>query len=712
MAPRKSKKRAATARRTPRRTGKHPDSCYAQSITANLRMTAPGTNENVAVDAPPEPAPNLAPGEHAALLQPAMRGTTTAAVPAQPERDGAQPAAAPADAPAASAGGPGALADTEPDPAPREDSGAVRRPRGRARSVDAARRVTAPPSLLRGSRRMDSAGGDDSQLPPHPAFFLRSPPGPCRPGIPRADTPWAEKELTGQAQLSTIPPGHASMPDPPRGEPGTAPPPSVGGGKRDTAMRSPQAKHKGGPTKRARTAGVAGVRPPVLPTAPNDDVFTSPAPGDPVAAAPAAIQDPPATRPGSPVINPADVPLPSPNNTFDESDIEDLYAATDPGDDGPASSRGVTNPTEQPGGLWLASSGGTAAHGRDDGDGTRALPLIPGSLAAQMAATNDILPTSKDAFIYTPMPAGGPPAVNAASPRWLFQNLDVPQIVLWESIAGGKCFCTIFGAGGADHLLDKTLFTTVAAIRSELVRFTNIATLKVTPPDPAVRPTTTNAPPYGFLVHGIPDAAAERLIAMGFLSTPKVTVLFFPFAVTFPTIMISFMFISDKTTEEVRRMVVALLRRQEHRDHLLDLVSRNPAASSSQAAHHLLRDIIKSARVDTTPRTGKGGTPTPVFNLYIDTQASAIDEWKHWKSFFTTLHWHDASFGTLGLHDDVQCPGCRGADHYWWACPYMAIPHWKGTMPKGPGRAGPTAETRNAPTKPATSTKRRSQHTQ
>lgn len=503
----------------------------------------------------------------------------------------------------------------------------------------------------------------------------QDPPGPRRPGVPRADTP--------------RPRSHSIAESPPR--PRAPTPDSATGTKRDLALRSPAAASGTALRKRARTSPAQTSRQ----TSPEDPFDAPRRPEQSATPAHRAPKHPP-RAPAHPV-SPANVPLPPSDELDGDSDFESMYAPTE---DDAGDPRDVA--------LDDMRSGARTADlvERRDG-GTTAVALAPGSVAEQVASTDDVLPSARDTFVYTPIPPEGSPVVNPTSPRWLFQNLDVPQIVLWENIPGGKLFATIFGGGGADHLIDSTLFAKVASIRTELIRFTGIQTIKVTPPDPASRPTSLNAPPYGFLVHGLREDDAARLLAMGFLSTPKVTVLFFPFAVTYPTLMVNFMFISDKTNDEVRRMVVALLRRPDNRARILDLVALSPSAGEQHRDNARARDIIKSAAITSTPRSGRGGTPTPVFNLYVDTRASSIDEWKRWKAFFTTLHWHDAEFGTLGLHDDVFCPGCRGADHYRWACPFMVLHEWKGTMPKQPWKGGAPDTRPNATRTTATAGKRK-----
>lgn len=500
--------------------------------------------------------------------------------------------------------------------------------------------------------------------------FLADPAGPRRQGLPRADTPRPGTTMfqdVADLQLPALIPVH-DIPqheqDPGQQQPAAPQASTDAHLKRVLAMRSPAAKATPVVLKKARTSHTTATAPSV------PDVFSGPA---------ASIPDPPFST-STPltrsiaIINPADVPLPASMDNTPEIQEEDvLFDDTEPKDNADGRDDAAAQAL-----LALSEQGPTGTQGT--------LVLAPGSLAAQVAGTDDVLPSAKDAFVYTAIPADGPPEVNAASPRWLFQNLDVAQIVLWENIPGGKLFTTIFGAGGADHLIDKDLYATVASIRTELTRLTGITSLRVTPPDPAVRPSALNSPPYGFLVHGISESDAQRLLTMGFLSTARVSILFFAFAVTYPTIMANFMFISDKSNDEVRHMVVSLLRRPENRSKILDLIALKPGSRSPTQANTIARDLIKSARVTSTPRTGKGGTPTPVFNLYIDAGPITIDEWKRWKAFFTTLHWHDAEFGTLGLHDDVFCPGCRGADHYRWACPFMAIDGWKGTMPKAQWR--------------------------
>lgn len=563
---------------------------------------------------------------------------------------------------------------------------------------------------------MPGARAAAHQGPLHPRSFLADPAGARRAGVPRPDTPrpaWggvggpepapalddAHGERTapaaGALEGRAAPPD-AEQPSLPIEEQDRTPPPPTPSLKRGANLRSPSTKEIHSAAKRARPEGRATPR--AQPLSPLPSAFPD---SRRASRRSASLDSPRPERWGS---EPADVPLPpSAESSFSDHDFESFFADTDSEDaeldddpfnagfaDGSRGRRTMpsTAADQRGDGGHGAAGAGTAPKVAGEEAHTNPAAYAPGSLAALVAATDDVLPTAKDAFVYTPIPAGGPPTVNASSPRWLFQNLDVAQIALWEAIPGGKLFATIYGSGGADHLLDRSLFAAVASIRSELIRLTGVSSIRVNPPDPAVRPATLNAPPYGLLVHGLSHQDALRLLDMGFLLTPKVSILFFPFAVEFPSLMVNFMFISDKTNDEVRRMAVSLLRKPDIRGKILDLVGLNPRADTPQHANALARDIIKSARVDSSQRTGRGGTPTPVFNLYIDTQSSTIDEWKKWKAFFTTLHWHDAHFGTLGVHDDVFCPGCRGADHYKWACPFMALPKWNGSLPAKPPRAG------------------------
>lgn len=557
------------------------------------------------------------------------------------------------------------LATVHPGPpAPRSPS--PRRTRRRALSLSA---QGAPPGSQRTQAGTDRFPELDLVDGRSRAWFLREPDGVRRPGLPRADTPRpADNDRRGLTPPRTPSPARSS----------------ATGDKRDAEMRSPAARRTMVTRKRAKTSPAPraqSLTPPAVPAEPRRSRSAHPS------SASARLEE----HHGDPV-SPRNVPLPPSDDSFDGDGLDAFFAATDSepdvGDD--------LLPPPAP--EWLSAHRRGPRLDREDepasdeprGPIPRAFVPTPGSLAAQVAATNDVLPTAKDVFRFTSIPAEGPPPVHAGSPRWLFQNLRVQQIALWESIEGGKVFATIFGAGGADHLVDKALYATVASIRTELIRLTGIDALRVSPPDPENRPTTLNAPPYGFLVHGITDADALLLLEMGFLSTPKVSLLFFPFAVTFPTLMVSFMFISDRTNAEVRRMVVSLLRRPDIRSKVLDLVALDPAIDDQTTAHARARAIIKSTRIDNTPRSGKGGTPTPVFNVYVDTQAATIDDWKQWKGFFASVHWHDPAFGTLGIHDDVFCPGCRASDHYRWGCPFMAIPDWHGTMPRTSARGART----------------------
>ncbi|GJE98411.1 hypothetical protein PsYK624_146410 [Phanerochaete sordida] len=325
------------------------------------------------------------------------------------------------------------------------------------------------------------------------------------------------------------------------------------------------------------------------------------------------------------------------------------------------------------------------------------------SIAAYVASDTATLTTSNEpANNFAPTPPSGFPDQQGSGPGWQLANQTKENLAGWVGIEGGKVLAVPFGQGANDHKLADRLFSTVAHVHSVVSKFLGVSTVHVSPPIAEHPVTDLNQAPYAYLVHGISIGRAAQLIVQKCISSPNVTVMFYPFALSLPSLFVCFGHIIDCGCDMVRNMAIATMTRGPNFAAIIELLRETPGLPSTMDFVELARRLVNTVRISRSEKHGKGASLTPVYSLYMSTSIMTADTWKQWHQLLHGFVWYDIFLAEVVVRTDVECEGCHGRDHYQFACPFMQVPGWHGVMPPPRRRAPATgpAGARTAP--PAT----------
>ena len=71
-----------------------------------------------------------------------------------------------------------------------------------------------------------------------------------------------------------------------------------------------------------------------------------------------------------------------------------------------------------------------------------------------------------------------------------------------------------------------------------------------------------------------------------------------------------------------------------------------------------------------------------MINIYIDTNASSVEEWFEWRNAITPIRFETSESGTGHATKASLCTLCHGVDHPNGLCPFSTIPGWYGPKDK------------------------------
>ncbi|GJE95690.1 hypothetical protein PsYK624_118760 [Phanerochaete sordida] len=359
-------------------------------------------------------------------------------------------------------------------------------------------------------------------------------------------------------------------------------------------------------------------------------------------------------------------------------------------------SRSLTSPD---GGHYSA---GPSQDGRASED--QSIPTVAqGSLEAFITSDTSTIgaSTSEPATTFTPTPPSGFPEQNGGSPGWQMTNQAKENIIGWVGLPGGKVLAVAFGQGANDHKLDDRLFSTVAHVQNVTMKFLGVSTVHVSPPIAERQVKELNQAPYAYLVHGFSAGRATQLIRQKCLSTPKVTVMFFPFAVTLPSLFVTFAHITDCGCDMVRNMAIATMTRGPNLVAIVELLRETPGLPDTMDFVELARRLINTVRITRSEKHGRGASLIPIYSLYMSTSIMTTETWKLWHRLLNSFQWADIFLAEVAVRSNVECEGCHGRDHYQFSCPFMQIPGWHGVMPPPKRRIAATTTTGPRPQAPA-----------
>lgn len=218
-------------------------------------------------------------------------------------------------------------------------------------------------------------------------------------------------------------------------------------------------------------------------------------------------------------------------------------------------------------------------------------------------------------------------------------------------------------------------------------------------PPIAEKPVTdVNQAPYAYLIHGISNGRAAQLLQQKCLSTPNVTVLYFPFGFSLPALFVNFGHIVDCGSDMVRNMAVATMTRGQNFTAIIELLRETPGLPPTMDFAELAKRLITTVRITRSERFGRGAVLTPVYNLFMSTSLMNADTWPRWHRLLNSFQWSDVFLAEVAVRNDVECEGCHGRDHYQHACPFIQIPGFFGVMPQSKRRVQQATGTQRAMT--------------
>ena len=85
-----------------------------------------------------------------------------------------------------------------------------------------------------------------------------------------------------------------------------------------------------------------------------------------------------------------------------------------------------------------------------------------------------------------------------------------------------------------------------------------------------------------------------------------------------------------------------------------------------------------------------------LYNLFLGTPFESVNLWVAFARQLRATQWGDHNLPHVIVREHVQCAGCHGHTHFYWACPFLKVPGWHGRMPdsvraKMEGRASGSA---------------------
>lgn len=305
-------------------------------------------------------------------------------------------------------------------------------------------------------------------------------------------------------------------------------------------------------------------------------------------------------------------------------------------------------------------------------------------MKATTRGSSSVRGTGPGTMQLTATPSAGFASIDAATPGWLFVNQQHDQLGAWADFAGEKVITSIFGHGALDHKVDDSLISPIGIIETTAAQFIDSTNIRASPPIAINQPTVLNAAPYGILLYNLTKAQAEALLNRRCISTPDISLFFFPFAVELPRLILSFGGIPNRTNEEVRRMAVVNLRSEYSQKVLLDLIARNPELTAKHSAKRAANKIVQSTVITQSAYFARRAVAMPVFNLFVDIPVSSAAEWIRWRDAFRAMPWADNDLGAVTVRgvDEVRCVGCQANTHFFWDCPFLGLQDWHGSIPE------------------------------
>lgn len=281
----------------------------------------------------------------------------------------------------------------------------------------------------------------------------------------------------------------------------------------------------------------------------------------------------------------------------------------------------------------------------------------------------------------TAAPYDGFPIPQLGESVW--RNIPADIQTCWSQKPGAKAWVRLFRAR-----FEENAQSTVAKLRNvitQLIGSQRATNLLISPPTAEEPIYQRFAPPWHFLVSGIPVEAIELLTSLTICATVEVTCIFVQFEQPAPTYICTienFTFQdSDKSNLLIAKIVQDTLRECPE---IVEFIYHHIPSSNSLTVTNALNSI----RVTSMNIAISKSESLTVWNVYCDNPPNfSLEDFFMWAALIRGLRFPSDDYGTgLPRLNDRQfvCVGCKSLDHPTGLCPLPNIPGWLGPSSTSP----------------------------
>ncbi len=283
------------------------------------------------------------------------------------------------------------------------------------------------------------------------------------------------------------------------------------------------------------------------------------------------------------------------------------------------------------------------------------------------------------AAIFLPTPSEGFPAIHAASPTALTQNIEPIQLRDWLARPSATCAAVqVYGFGYPSRDEAKIM---VDRIRAAIVALTKCQTAEVAAPIAARGRDGELAHPLPatFLAFNLTEAAASELKNGVCWSTRFLGLFLYDFRPSIPEYLFALHGFTHRAPREIEAAIKRTLMLPSYRDLSLSLALDNPEFAG-QRPQTVFDTLLRSIRIKVVDLSGG----PLVVHVYCKSPTTEPDRWCMWRDALGDAEYYSSYIGVGFRGPTRSCSGCHGSDHLRTHCPYARLPGWGPGVSRGP----------------------------
>lgn len=281
----------------------------------------------------------------------------------------------------------------------------------------------------------------------------------------------------------------------------------------------------------------------------------------------------------------------------------------------------------------------------------------------------------------TATPSSGFPTPQLGDSVW--KNIPPAIQARWSQKPGAKAWVRTFRAR-----FEENAQSTVAKIRNvitQLIGSQRATDLLISPPTAEEPIPQRYAPPWNFLISGIPYEAIETLTNLAICSTAEVTCLFIPFEQPVPNYICTVENFTFQDSEKSNLLIAKIIRDTLREcPTIAEFIYHHALASNSDT----VMNALESIRVTSLNLAISKSETVTVWNIYCDNLPRlSLEDFFLWAALIRNLRFPSDDYGTgLPRLNERQfvCTGCKSLDHPTGLCPLPNIPGWLGPASASP----------------------------